>query len=124
MALRHELVHDAAWVVLGSKDHSWVHDAQQACERALLDAEDSVRANLMLGRTLLERGQYESAFKAQMHGYRQTVEAEEEPQFLAYLVISARSMERADYAARFLSVLDPSAIGPSLRDRVGTKSES
>jgi len=117
MALRHELLLDAAWVVLVSNDHSLIHDAQQACERALLDAEDSVRANLMLGRTLLERGQYEPAFDALMHGYRQTVEAEEEPQFLAYLGISARGMQRSDYAERFLSALDPAAIGPTLRQR-------
>ncbi len=116
-AIRHELLLDAAWTVLLSGDQSLLHDAQQACERALFGSDGSVRANLMLGRVLLERGQPEAAFKALMRGYRQTVEAEDEPQLLAYLTIAAREIGHDDYAERFLSVLDPLTLSGALRER-------
>jgi tetratricopeptide (TPR) repeat protein len=123
-AIRHELLLDAAWVVLLNRDQTLLRDAEQACERALIDAADSVRANLMLGRVLLERDQPEAAFKALMHAYRQTVEAEDEPQLLAYLSIAARRIERLDYADRFLSVLDPQALGVQLRRQACENRES
>ncbi len=116
--IRHELLLDAAWVVLLTGDRPLLNEAQQACERALFDGYGSVRGNLMLGRVLLERNQPQAAFRALMRAYRQTVEAEDEPQLLAYLIIAARELGHHDYASRFMSVLNPGLLGASLRARV------
>ncbi len=115
--LRHDLLLDAAWVVLLSGDGSLLHDAEQACERARSDFSDSVAAHLMLGRVLLERGQSQAALDTLLTGYRYAADSDEEPQMVALLVIAARQAERAETAARFRAALNPNTIGPELRRR-------
>lgn len=120
--LRHELLLDAAWVVLVSNDQTLLHDAEQACERALGDVPDSVRGNLMLGRVLLERGQASAALQILLRAYRRATEPDEEAQLLAHLTLAARQLDQTDTAERFLSALNPDTIGPRLRARVLSKS--
>jgi tetratricopeptide (TPR) repeat protein len=115
--LRHELLLDAAWVVLVSADRGLLYEAQQACERALALWSNSLRAHMLLGRVLLERGQPKAAEQHLLHAYRSAADQPEEPQLLALLAIVARELNNADYTNRFLSALDPEKLGPQLRRR-------
>lgn len=121
--VRHDLLLSAAWVVLLCGDRSLLHDAQQACERALIDADASVRANTMLGRVLLERGQPQAALVPLLRAYQQTLEADDETQLLAYLILAARQSNQPELAARFATVLRPERLGQSLRARLDLSSE-
>jgi tetratricopeptide (TPR) repeat protein len=115
--LRHDLLLDAAWVVLLGNDEALIHEAEQACERARADFPDSVAAHLSLGRLLLQRGQSQPAFEVLLNGYRFSADSDEEPQLVALLVIAATRTQRNETAERFRAVLNPNAIGPELRQQ-------
>jgi tetratricopeptide (TPR) repeat protein len=117
-SLRHELLLDAAWVVLSGGERTLLLEAQQACERALMHWPNSLRAHLTLGRVLLERGQPEAAQEHLLTAYRAAADQPEEPQLLALLAIAAREQHNLDYTQRFLSALDVSKLGPDLKRRV------
>jgi hypothetical protein len=117
-ALRHELLLDAAWMVLVSRDTSLLADAQRACERALTSWSDSLRAHLMLGNVLLERGHLEPAQRHLAEAYGSAADQPEEQLLLALLTITARARHDWEHERRYLSALDPSQLGPQLRSRV------
>jgi hypothetical protein len=117
-ALRHELLLDAAWMVLVSRDTSLLADAERACERALSSWNDSLRAHMMLGNVLLERERLEPAQYHLIQAYGSAVDQPEEQLLLALLTITARARQDFEHERRYLSALDPDQLGPKLRSRV------
>lgn len=116
--IRVELLLDAAWVVLLSDRKDLLADAQQACERAIRIAPSHVRANLLLGRTLLERDRAEDAYRYLMEGYKLASDHDDEVQLVAYLAIACGRIDKSDYANRFMRELARMPPGPALKDRV------
>lgn len=121
--LRHELLLDAAWVVLIGGERNLLYEAQQACERALQVWPTSLRAHLTLGRVLLERAQAAAAEQHLLMAYRSAADQPEEPQLLALLAIAAREQNNRDFMQRFLSALDLDKLGPELRRRIQGESQ-
>jgi tetratricopeptide (TPR) repeat protein len=121
--LRHELLLDAAWVVMVASERTMFYEAQQACERALELWPTSLRAHLTLGRVLLERGQPAAAEQHLLMAYRSAADQPEEPQLLALLAIAAREQNNTDFMHRFLSALDLDKLGPELRRRARGESQ-
>jgi hypothetical protein len=117
-AARVHLLLDAAWVVLLSNDHALLSEAQSACERAKVAVDNDVRTQLLLGRTLLERGRADAAYRELMHGYKLCKDTDEEGQLVAYLAIVCARIGNRDFAARFERELSRMRFGPSLRRRV------
>ena len=116
--VRVELLLDAAWVVLLSRDRKLLGDAQQACERARHLAPEHIRVNLLLGRILLERQRNEEAYRFLMDAYKLCKDADEEAQLVAYLAIVCRRLNRADYAQRFAREMRRMPPGPALQSQV------
>ncbi|MEN9579920.1 MAG: hypothetical protein RJA70_2929 [Pseudomonadota bacterium] len=113
--VRVELLLDAAWLVLLCEEKALLGDAQQACERALHLSPEHVRANLMHGRVLLQKGRPDEAYRSLMSGYKSAKDQDDEGQLVAYLVLAcARGANRA-YAARFVDELQRVPPGPALR---------
>jgi tetratricopeptide (TPR) repeat protein len=117
-AERIQMLLAAAWVVLLSDDHSLLYQAQEGCERALALDPDNPKANLLLGRVYLERGQSDAAFKALMRGYAQASDPEEEGQLMSYLLLASLRTDRPAIADRFREELARASIGAQLRQRI------
>ena len=124
-AIRADLLADAAWAVLFSRDTGLLPDAQRAAERALELTPGDPHYEILLGRILLERGRPEQAYANLMNAYKHTRDGDQEAQCVAYLALACEAhaglsgaSKVLGYAARFADAVRSHDVPPELRQRV------
>jgi Flp pilus assembly protein TadD len=124
-ALCAEQLGNAAWAVLFLGDAELMVEAQRALQRALELTPRDPHLEILLGRIHLERGRAEEAYRCLMEAYKQTRDADQEAQCVAYLALACAALEPTparprveDYAARFARAVEAHDVPPGLHDRV------
>jgi hypothetical protein len=124
-AQRAELLADAAWAVLSSRDTALLSDAGRAAERALQLYPNDPHYEILLGRVHLERSRPLEAYACLMSAYKRTRDVDQEAQCVAYLALACQALESspgaaklAAYADRFEAAVRSHDVPPALRQRV------
>jgi hypothetical protein len=124
-AARAELLADAAWAVLFSRDTELLPDAQRALMRALELYPGEPHYAILLGRIHLERGRLQEAYASLMGAYKRTRDIDQEAQCVAYLALACEALvgfpgaaKVASYAGRFVDAVESHDVPPELRARV------
>lgn len=122
---RAELLADAAWAVLFSRDSALLPDAARAAERALELFPGDPHPQILLGRIQLERSRAEDAYASLMSAYKRARDVDQEAQCIAYLALACQALRGmpdagrvAGYAARFEDAVRSHDVPPALRQRV------
>jgi hypothetical protein len=123
--IRADLLADAAWAVLFSRDPALLPDAQRAAEQAVELCGGEPHYEILLGRVQLARGRPREAYATLMAAYKRTRDADQEAQCVAYLALVCDALsgvpgaERvAGYASRFAKALTSLDVPPALKQRV------
>lgn len=125
VAQRAELLADAAWAVLSSRDDALLPDAGRAAERALELDPGNPHYEILLGRVQLERSRPREAYTCLMNAYKRTRDVDHEAQCVAYLALACQALsgspgaaKLAAYADRFEAAVRSHDVPPALRQRV------
>lgn len=120
-----EQLGNAAWAVLFLGDTELMVEAQRALQRALELTPQDTHLTILLGRIHLERGRAEEAYRCLMEAYKQTRDADQEAQCVAYLAMACAALEPSparpsvkDYADRFARAVEAHDVPPGLHERV------
>jgi tetratricopeptide (TPR) repeat protein len=125
VAVRADLIADAAWCVLFAKDASLFGEAQRAAERAVELSPEDPHYEILLGRVHLERSHPHEAYTCLMSAYKRTRDVDQEAQCVAYLALAcqaamgaAEALREANYTVRFEDAVRSHDVPPGLRARV------
>ncbi len=123
--VRADLLADAAWVVLFSRDPDLLPDAQRAVQRALDLCPNDPHYEILLGRIHLERGRPHEAYTSLMGAYKRTRDVDQEAQCIAYLALACEALAGspganrvASYASRFADAVKSHDVPEGLRQKV------